>query len=164
MFVWNSQFNGNRVIQERDEHGKPIKIPRDKRKFYVSAGNQYDSFLYPALHDRGDVRIPLGWIIKSHSDQHHIPPEGKEQNPVIITPKREKYPEIVFKAKNGQVVDVAKYFGLWEQGGHRYYCNDWGFILSEKAKRICGDPVVQIWVKGKRVGRCNLAYRGGKFR
>lgn len=168
--IWNSQFNGNRVIREHDENGKPIKIPRDKRKFYVSAGNQYDSFLYPALHDRGDVKIPLGWIIKSHGDQQSIPPTGKDQKPVIITPKNEKYNEIVFKAKNGQVVDVAKYFGSLNEKpsgkliGHRYYCTDWGYLLSEKAKRICGDPVVQIWVKGKRVGRCNLAFRGGTWR
>lgn len=170
MMIWNSQFNGNRVIQERDENDKPIKIPRDKRKFYVSAGNQYDSILYPAINDRGDVRIPLGWTLKSHGDQHTIPPTGKDQKPVIITPKNEKYSEIVFKAKNGQVVAVAKYFGTYNEKpsgkviGHRYYCDDWGFIISEKAKRICGDPVVQIWVKGKRVGRCNLAFRGGNFR
>jgi hypothetical protein len=170
MSVWNSQFNGNRVIQERDEQGKPVKIPRDKRKFYVSAGSQYDSFLYVAINDRGDIRLPLGWTLKSHGDQHSVPPQGKDQKPVIITPKNEKYDQIVFKAKNGQVIDVAKYFGPLNEKpngkliGHRYYCTDWGFILSEKAKRISGDPVVEIWVKGKRVGRCNLAFRSGTFR
>lgn len=167
--IWNSQMNGNRVIQERDENGKPIKIPREKRKFYLSAGPQFDSLVY-LTRDCGAVKIPKGWTIKSHSDQHSIPPEGRDCKPVIITPKGEKYDEIVFKAKNGQVVAKAPYAGTYNEKpsmkviGHRYYCTEWGYQISEKARRIQGDPVVQIWVKGKRVGRCNLAFRGGSFR
>jgi len=167
--IWNCQMNGNRVLQERDANGKPIKIPRAKRKFYLTGPEQIDSFIYLS-RDRGDVRIPKDWILKSHGDQHSVPPSGKDCKPVIITPPREKYSEIVFKASNGQVVAVAKYFGTYNEKpsgklkGHRYYCSEWGYQIAEKARRIQGDPVVQIWVKGKRVGRCNLAFRGGSFR
>lgn len=167
--IWNCQMNGNRVLVEHDSNGKPIKIPREKRKFYLSAGNQFDS-LVALKRDRGDVKIPKDWIIKSHSDQHFVPPKGRDCKPVIITPAKEKYKEIVFKAKNGQVVATAPYFDTYNEKpsgkikGHRYYCGDWGYLIAEKARRICGDPVTQIWVNGKRVGRCNLAFRGGSFR
>lgn len=162
--IWNCQMNGNRVLKE--EGGN---LPRAKRKFYLSAGPQFDSLVY-LTRDRGDVRAPKDWIIKSHSDQHSVPPAGRDCKPVIITPVREKYKEIVFKAKNGQVVATAPYSGTYNEKpsgklkGYRYYCSEWGYQIAEKAKRISGSPVVQIWVNGKRVGRCNLAFRAGSFR
>jgi hypothetical protein len=167
--IWNSQMNGNRVLQEVDAKGRPFRVPRDKRKFYLTGPEQIDSFIYLST-DRGDVRIPAGWTLKSHGDQHYMPPRGKDQKPVIITPVREKYSEIVFRTRNGQVVARAPYFGTFNDKktgrviGHRYYCTEWGYQIAEKARRIHGVPIVQIWVNGKRVGRCNLAFRGGTFR
>jgi len=167
--IWNSQMNGNRVLQETDANGRPTKILRAKRKFYLTGPEQIDSLIYLS-RDRGDVRLPRGWTLKSHGDQHSVPPKGKDQKPVIITPAGEKYSEIVFKARNGQVVAKAPYFGTFNDKktgrvvGHRYYCAEWGYQIAEKAMRIHGVPIVQIWVNGKRVGRCNLAFRGGTFR
>lgn len=167
--IWNCWMNGNRVLQETDDNGRPIKIPRDKRKFYLSAGNQFDSLVYIS-NEPGDVRIPKGWTLKSHSDQHFMPPKGRDCRPVWITPPGEKYKEIVLKARNGQVLDVAEYYDTLNDKrtgkitGHRYYMEDWGYLIGLKAKRIQGDSTCQIWVNGKRVGRCNPGFRAGSFR
>ena len=100
--------------------------------------------------------------MKSHGDQHTIPPSGKDQKPVYIF--AEKVKELILKAQNGAVVDVAKYFGTFEGGGHRYYFSQWGFELAQKAMRISGSPVCKLFKGSKEVGTINPAFREGSFR
>ena len=151
--VWNSQCNGRRNTED--------KTPRPDRKFYPTA-KQLDSWIHLTRNSKGATRIPRGWFVKSHSDQHTNPPSGKDQKPVWIIPQKVK--EIVLKARNGQVVDVAKYFGSFTGGGHRYYCSQWGYDAANKAKRIQGDALCDIFYEGKKVGVVNLAFRDGGYR
>lgn len=151
--VWNSQMNGRRNTED--------KTPRPDRKFYPTA-KQLDSWIHLTTNSKGATRIPKGWLVKSHSDQHTNPPSGKDQKPVWIIPQKVK--EIVIKARNGQVVDTAKYFGTFTGGGHRYYCAQWGYDAANKAKRIQGDALCDIFFEGKKVGVVNLAFRDGGYR
>lgn len=159
--LWNCQCNGNRIMGE--------KKPR-KTRVHWPTPEQADSWIYQT-QERGIVSIPRGWIYKSHSDQHTVPPSGKDQKPVWITPVSEKHAFIELRAANGQVIDRARYFGTFNDKatkkviGHRYYHTDWGYKLAEKAKRIQGgNPVVQVWAGGKRIGVVNPAFRSGSFR
>jgi len=149
---WAPQCNGRLKTED--------KTPRAKRRAYPTS-RQIDSWIYLSTA-RGATKLPKDWLLKSHGDQHTVPPSGKDQKPVFIIPQKVK--EIVFKTRNGQTIDKAKYFGKFVGGGYRYYSTDFGFLLSEKARRIQGDALVDIFVNNKKVGVCNLAFRDGKYR
>lgn len=162
LMIWNSQCNGNRkIFKPGDKRGPQDFVERAKR-IYWPTPKQIDSWIYLITHNKGEVKLPKDWIFKSHSDQHSQPPAGKDQKPCWV--KLPKFRAIEVKARNGQLIDKAPYFGTFEGGGHRYYHNDWGFILSEKAKRIQGDGLCDVFADGKKVGTINLAFRGGSFR
>ena len=151
--VWNSQMNGRRNTED--------KTPRPQRKAYPTS-KQFDSWIHLTTNSKGETRIPKGWLFKSHGDQHTVPPSGKDQKPLFIRPQKVK--EIVLKARNGQVIDVAKYYGSFASGGHRYYFTQWGYDSANKAKRIQGDALCEITENGKRIGVVNPAFRDGVFR
>ncbi len=149
---WNSQCNGRRNLED--------KTPRAQRKFWPTA-KQIDSWIW--LHRvKGATQMRKSDLLKSHSDQHTVPPSGKDQKPVFIIPEKAK--ELVLKADNGQTIDTARYFGTFTGGGHRYYCTQWGFDLAQKALRIHGKPTANLFLNGKRIGVVNCAFREGKFR
>lgn len=160
--LWNSQCNGNRkIFKPGDKRGKDDHKDRAKRIYWPTA-KQIDSWIYTTTHSKGATACPKGGIFKSHGDQHTVPPSGKDQKPVWV-----KYPQwkaIEVRARNGQLIDRAPYFGKFDGGGHRYYHSDWGFTLAEKARRIQGDSVCDVFANGKRIGRINLAFRDGNYR
>jgi len=151
--LWNSQCNGRRNLED--------KTPRIDRKYWPTA-KQIDSWVWQANRSKGSVKLPAKWLLKSHSDQHTVPPSGKDQKPVWIVPV--KASAIVVKARNGQVIDSAKYFGTFQGGGFRYYHTQWGFELAQKAIRIQKDAVCDVFVNDKKVGTINLAFREGSYR
>jgi hypothetical protein len=151
--IWNSQCNGRRNTAD--------KTPRAQRKFWPTP-KQIDSWIYLYTHAKGTTSIPRGWIFKSHSDQHTVPPSGKDQKPCWV--KLPRFKAIEVKALNGQLIDKAPYFGTFEGGGYRFYHSDWGFTLSEKAKRIQGHGLCNVFADGKKVGTVNLAFREGSYR
>ena len=151
-FLWNSQCNGRRNLED--------KTPRKDRKYWPVA-KQIDSWIWLAK-DKGNPKLPAKWLLKSHSDQHTVPPSGKDQKPVWIVPVKAK--SIVVKASNGQVIDEARYFGTFQGGGFRYYHSQWGFELAQKAIRIQGSPVCDVFVNNKKVGSINLAFRENVYR
>lgn len=160
--IWNSQCNGNRrIFKPGDKRGPKDYINRKDRIFWPTP-KQIDSWIYLVTHSRGATKLPNNWIFKSHGDQHTMPPSGKDQKPVWV--KLPKFKAIEVKARNGQLIDKAPYFGTFEGGGHRYYHSDWGFTLSEKARRIQGDGLCEVFADGKRVGHINLAFRDGSYR
>lgn len=159
---WAPQCNGNRkVFKPGDKRGPKDYVDRAKR-IYWPTPKQIDSWVWLGTHTRGDSKIPLRGLYKSHGDQHTVPPSGKDQKPVWIL--KERYPEIVVKAQNGQVIDTAKYFGPFEGGGYRYYHTQWGFDLAEKAIRIQGHSLCNVFARGKLIGRIDCAFRFGSFR
>ena len=157
---WNCQMNGRRKADD--------ETPRSRRKAYPTS-RHLDSWIY-LHHEKGNLSFPKGWTLKSHADQAHDTPQGKEQKPVFLTTPKEKFDRITLKAQNGQVIDVAVYHSEWRDEktnkllGHRYFCTDWGYLLSDKCWRIQGNPFCEIWVNGKKVGLCNPAFRSGTFR
>lgn len=160
--LWNSQCNGNRkVFKPGDKRGPTDYVDRAKR-IYWPTPKQIDSWVYLTTHNKGNTKIPKGWIFKSHSDQHTMPPSGKDQKPCWV--KLPKFKAIEIRAQNGQLIDKAPYFGTFEGGGHRYYHSDWGYILAEKAFRIQGHCVCNVFADSKKVGQINLAFRDGSFR
>jgi hypothetical protein len=154
---WNCQCNGLRKLPEP---GEP-RIPRKDRKHFPIS-KQIDSWIWLGTHEKGATKLPRGAIYKSHSDQHAMPPAGKDQKPVWIL--KEKYREIVLKASNGQVIDTAKYFGTFSGGGYRYYHTQWGFELAQKAIRIQGHSVCDVYANGRKIGTVDAAFRSGSYR
>lgn len=151
-FFWAPQCNGKLKLED--------KTPRPQRKAWPTS-RQVDSWI--ALHHvKGETKLPRDWLYKSHSDQHTVPPSGKDQKPVWICPT--KASEIILRTRNGQIIDRARYFGTFQGGGYRYYHTDWGYLLAEKAKRIQGDPICEVVINGKVVGKINPAFRDGNYR
>jgi hypothetical protein len=151
-FWWNSQCNGRRNLED--------KTPRKDRKYWPT-DKQIDSWIWLAK-DKGNPKLPAKWLLKSHSDQHTVPPSGKDQKPVWIIPVKAR--AVVVKASNGQVIDEARYFGTFQGGGFRYYHQSWGYELAQKAIRIQGHPVCDVFVNNKKIGSINLAFREGNYR
>lgn len=159
---WNSQCNGNRKIFKPGDKRQPNDYVERAKRVFWPVPKQIDSWVWNLTKQKGAVNEPRGWTLKSHSDQHKVPPEGKDQKPVWIFGK--KVSKIVIRATNGQVVGEAPYFGTFSGGGFRYYFKEWGFELAQKAIRISGNPVCDIIVDGKKVGTANPAFRGGNYR
>jgi hypothetical protein len=160
-FFWTYQFNGKRNGSTTDDHGKPLPyIEPTERKFWPT-GTLLDSVIY--LHRaRGKVELPNRYTYKSHSDQQNPEPVGRELKPVLIAPPKIGRYELV--AENGQVVAVLPYYGTYKDGRHRYYANEWGFNIAEKAKRIQGHSVLKLRGNGKVVGTLNPAFRQNDYR
>ena len=160
--LWNSQCNGNRKVFTSDKERGPKDYKDRSKRIYWPTPKQIDSWIYLTTHNKGNTKIPKGWIFKSHSDQHSMPPEGKDQKPCWV--KLPKFKAIEVRAVNGQLIDKAPYFGTYQGGGHRYYHSDYGYILAEKAYRIQGMGVCNVFGDGKKVGQINLAFRDGVYR
>ena len=75
-YLWYSGMNGR--LNDAD------KTPRPQRKAWPTS-RYIDSLIYLS-RDRGTVKIPADWILKSHSDRHTTPPEPRAGKPVIICP------------------------------------------------------------------------------
>jgi hypothetical protein len=159
---WNSQCNGNRKIFKPGDKRQPNDFKDRAKRVFWPVAKQFDSWIWQLTKQKGAVNEPKGWTLKSHGDQHKVPPEGKDQKPVWIFGR--KVSKITIKATNGQVVGEAGYFGTFSGGGYRYYFTQWGFELAQKAIRIAGNAVCDIFIGGKKVGSANPAFRGGNYR
>jgi hypothetical protein len=151
-YFWTSQFNGKKNAAD--------KTPRPQRRAWPTS-QLIDATIY--LHnDQGNVSLPKNWMNKPKSDQHLVPPEPRALKPVMIIPLNA--PRIELLANNGQVVAVSGRPSAFADGRFRYYFDQYGYQISEKAIRIHGSPVVQVVVKGRAYGTCNMAFRQGGFR
>lgn len=150
-FLWSPRFNGR--WEDID------KTPRPQRRGWPDS-DLVDSIIYLASM-RGDLKLSRDHLFKSHSEN-----KGKKdpraEKPVYICPVKARSVELV--ARNGQVVDILKYYGVFTDGRHRYYSTTYGYQTSEKARRIQGDPLVQVKINNKFYGVVNPAFRFGGFR
>lgn len=163
-FIWNCQMNGRRKADDT--------TPRKDRKHYP-VNKHIDSFIY--LHtDPGAYKFPRDCIGKSHGDQSekNAKPQGKDCKPVFLAELKSniKPNRITLKTRNGQTVATSTPRASWDdeknrkQLGWRYYMPEWGYEIAEKARRIQGDPVCDIFADGKKIGTWNPGFRAGKFR
>lgn len=159
--LWNSQCNGNRKIFKPTDKRGPKDFKNRKDRIYWPTDKQIDSWIW-LTRDKGATQVRKGDIIKSHGDQHEVPPAGKDQKPVYII--KEKVKEIILKADNGQTIDTMRFFGSFTGGGYRYYATQWGFELAQKAIRIHGKPTCNYFINGKKAGVVNPAFRDGRYR
>jgi len=154
-YFWNCECNGRK--NEGDKTKRPF------RKNYPTS-RHIDSWIYLST-ERGKVSLPKGFLCKSHADFHNLP--NRDWRPVLIFPKRAS--EIVLTTPTKQVIARARYAGTFDEDNYpvqryRYYVPEWGYLLSEKAKRISGSPIVQVRINGKVMGTTNLAFRQGGYR
>jgi hypothetical protein len=152
-YFWFPQCNGRMKAED--------KTPRPQRKAWPTS-KLIDSAIYLSTTSGVSGKLPKSWILKTHSDQHTVPPGSRDCIPVIIAPIKVK--EIQAITRNGQVVANLAYYGPFTGGGFRYYAKEFGYILAEKAKRIQGDPVTALRVNGKKIADVNLGFRAGTFR
>ena len=121
------------------------------------------------------MAFPKDCIGKSVSDQakNHAKPEGKDCKPVFLIKlaKKIKPNRIILKAKNGQTIATSDPRLSWDderlhkQLGWRYYFSkEWGMDIAEKAKRIQGSGLCQVWADNVKIGEWNPAFRGGEDR
>lgn len=152
-YFWFPQCNGRMKADD--------KTPRPQRKAWPTS-KLIDSAIYLSTTSGVSGKLPKGWILKTHSDQHTVPPGPRDCIPVIIAPIKTK--EIQAVTRNGQVVANLTYYGPFTGGGFRYYAKEFGYIIAEKAKRIQGDPVTALKVNGKKIADVNMGFRAGVFR
>lgn len=152
-YFWFPQQNGKKKVDEKSD-------PAKRKAWPVS--RHIDSAIY--LHRASGVsgKLPKGYTLKTHADQHTDKPSGKDCTLLLICPPQKAKVQIV--TRNGQVVDTLEYLGAFEGGGFRYYSYDWGYLLAEKARRIQGDSICDLKINGKVVGKINPAFRAGTFR
>lgn len=165
-FMWAPQCNGKKKEVDIDEKTKrPIPIPERKAwptKEYI------ESWAYLATA-KELTKLPADWILKSHADQHYVPPEPRAGKPLIIAP--DVGPEITFTLAKGQIVTKAKKGPLFNEkrpGKPPRYIyrveGGWGYKISQKVSALSGSPLLQIRSGRKILGQVNLAFRDGAFR
>jgi hypothetical protein len=163
--LWNSQCNGRRNLTD--------STPRQQRKFFPMP-KQIDSWVHLVTNSKGATNYPSSFIGKSHSDQHKIPPEGKDQKRVEILPMNVQPDRLHLVAANGQKIATStkkapyneKVNGkVGKQIGWRYYfATEWGFELANRAKRLAGTAICTLLGDNKKLGTVNPAFRDGKYR
>jgi hypothetical protein len=150
-FFWHCRFNLKWSMKDT--------TPRPQRAAKPDS-NLIDSVIY--LHrEKGETRVPKGVLLKSHAEKHGAI-DYKGDKLLIILP--EKGNRIELKTRNGQTVDVLRYYGPFDGGGYRYYSQGYGYQAGLKAIRIQGDAVVSIQLDGKGFGRVNPGFREGSWR
>jgi hypothetical protein len=159
-FFWNSQCNGKFKVND--------VIAREKRIAYP-VPRQLNSWKFLAS-ERGSIKLPKDWLYKSHADQHYVPPKGKDQKPLFITPPKTKPDFLSLVTKTGKLVAKSAPPVSFDDKltgkllGWRYYFADWGFLLAEKAKKLSNERVCNILMNGRVVGKVNPGFRSGGFR
>lgn len=154
-YWWVPQFNLRKNVGDTTPIAERKAIPTTEL---------INSIVY-LRNERGEVSLPTGgsWIWKSHADQHEAPiPEPRASKPVLITPVRAARFELV--AANGQVVQTLPYYGTFSGGGYRYYADEFGYLVSDKAMHVQGSPVLRLRAGTKFYGKVNAAFRAGTFR
>lgn len=163
---WIPQFNGNRKVGESD--------PRHKR-IYWPTNKQMDAQIYILNNFDSSGKFPRHCIGKSVSDQakNHAKPEGKDCKPVFLAELAAKIKprRIIITADNGQTIATSRERQSWDdeknhkQIGWRWYFDEWGMDISEKARRIQGgNGAGNVIADGKKIAEWDLAFRAGKQR
>lgn len=161
-YFWHPRMNGRWNMKD--------PTPRPQRKGWADS-KLIDSLIYQ-VQSKGAVSLPKLWTSKSHAENHgpkNGKPDTKGDKLCIICPVKASSVDLV--AANGQVVERLGYIGTYDAKPkepvqrYRYYSDEWGYQLADKAKRIQGgNPVVTVRVNGKSYGTVNPAFRENEYR
>jgi len=146
-FWWDARYNCHWESDDPKRDARPDSKLTDSIIFLKDA--------------KGGVKLAKNWLWKSHSENGGNG-DKRAEKPVLICPVKAKQVELV--ASNGQIVEVMPYYGTYKDGRFRYYSDEWGFELAQKAKRIQGHCIVSVRVKGKIYGTINPAFRENEWR
>jgi len=150
---WIAQYNKKKNTSD--------STPIPDRKV-VPVEKQVISLDYLFQYPKGDCSLPNKFIWKSHSDQHYNTPAEREQKPVLICPVSGN--SATLHASNGKKIYTLERKGNYTDGRPLYRADDWGYQISEKARKLTGNPVCTLKVEGKTYGKVNPAWRQNEYR
>lgn len=144
-FIWTSQNNGRKNRND--------KTPRPQRKAWPTVELlELEGFQATQL---GRVKLPnKDYTIKPKADQHMVPPEKRALKPVYVFPIQAQYLELwaagkkIIKSENSQP---------FQDGRRRYYFNEYGHRIVEKAKQPSLD--IYAFPGKKKIGKGNPGQR-----
>jgi hypothetical protein len=141
-FFWGCRFNGR--WSENEQTSIPLRNGYPDKEYMRS--------IVALAQPQGEVKIPKGWIWKSHSENNGVT-DPRSEKPVLICPVKTK--EAVLVLTDGSKVRLP-YYGPYAGGGHRYYAPTWGY-------QIANEPVTLL-MGGKLYAVINPTFRAGVFR
>lgn len=150
-YIWGPRFNGRWETKDPT----PIKL----RKGWPDA--EYIRSLSFLSKQKGMTSVRKGDLLKSHAENKGDG-DWRAEKPVYITDS--KTSKIEMRTKDGLLVTTLKYYGTFSGGGFRYYSPEWGYKSAEKALKLSGSPLTDIYIDNKKVGVCNLGFRDPTFR
>jgi hypothetical protein len=160
---WISQFNCKMKDEAVDSKNKYI-VP--SKRYNVLDAKTFDILVNLAIQTKNKgTKLPDKYIYKTVSDQHYMPPRGKDCMPVLIAPPSIANGEFIAKTPNGQEIAKFTYLGNWVDKtsgkvlGQRFYAYSTALELYEKSKRLGGKGLAILYRNGKEVGTIDLLYR-----
>lgn len=145
LMFWTYQLNLK--YNEKDTTPRPARTVRPSAKLIKS--------LAALAGEKGECKLPKGWLYKSHAEQSDPQGDARSGKPLIIGPKQANTCELV---KNGRVIETLKYYGKFADGRHRYYATSgrYGYEIAQEP--------VQLRCGGKVIGTVNPAFRQNEYR
>lgn len=126
-YYWRPRFN-----LHADEHDPSRNSPPDAT---------YMKQVVALCQNKGVTKLP---------PHHTWKPVSEKNKPVYICPIRTD--KIVLKRGSARITTLD-YYGLYEDGRHRYYTGAQGYQIGK----------VDVWIDGKKVGNINAPFRDGDF-
>lgn len=145
-FMWSSRFNLR--YREKDTTPRPQRIKeanqRKPTKDYI------ESIAY-LFGNKGTYNLDKKTLLKSHSERHQfVDPKGDKM--LIITPQKAK--EVILK-RAGKVIGKLAYYGIFEDGRHRYYAGTFAYKFGSD---------VEVFINNKKLGIVNCGFRSAPYR
>ncbi len=146
---WEPQFNCR--VNAND------KTPRPQRKGCATVELiQAVAYLW---NNKGPTDFPGKRLWKALAERHNTPPESRAHKPVVLVP--EKVQKLELLTDNGKVIASSGPAQPYVDGRNRYYFNEYGHVLSEKAIKAHGNPRLRVRAGKKIIGKVNPAFRDG---
>lgn len=156
-FFWDPLFNCRAETNDSTPRPQRDLLPDAKliQSLVFLSTNRMDSFITLDSHT----------LYKSHGEVTESPPHSghedpRSNHPVIITPHVADH--IEFRLGTGEVVGRANKYGPYIDGRTRYYADQWGFEIAQRAITKSGGPHTKLICGGTLdLGVVNPGFRWG---
>jgi len=146
---WILQDNGKR--NTKDETKRPF------RKAWVTPDLD-DSVSY-LMKEISGTSVKKGDLYGSHSEQYTDGGGGTQNKPFYITESK-RYKKLELKTLNNVTLETITHSEKYNHGsGYLYRFKDWGFKLGEKAKKLSGSSLCNIFADGKKIATIDPGFR-----